>query len=509
MPPSRCNILPIPLVPSRMHRFLPLHAILAFLSAVSALSAAPRPNILHIMSDDHSFPHVGCYGNADIMTPNLDKFAAEGIRFDRAYVASPQCVPSRASVMTGRAPVDIDMSRFSAPLPRNVLTYHEHLRKHGYFTGVAGRTFHLEGAKNSPESKAVFEEYTLETFNDRLDFVKTAGGDNDAALAQFTEFLDAVPKGKAFSLQLCSSDPHRPLSTSGPEKHDPTKIKLPLHYLDTPAIRADFARYYDEIAHFDVFFGRVMEELRKRGLAENTLVLFMGDNGCAQFRGKGTLYEFGIHVPLLARWPGVIKPGSVSSDLISGEDLAPTYLEAAGLEVPQEMTGRSFAKLLRGETHEAREHVFAQRGVHGSSSLPVNSATFDLGRVVVGEKYKLIYNVLWQIPYWPVDFAGDPMWQEMVELNAKGNLTPEVSKMYFSPTRPMFEMYDIAGDTGEFNNLYGRPEFAEEQQKLLGALHRWMILQRDFVPLPIEGRKGAGGKGGKGKKGKGTASGAS
>ena len=127
---------------------------------------------------------------------------------------------------------------------------------------------------------------------------------------QFKEFLDAVPKGKPWDLQLCSTDPHRPLNTSGPEKHDPAKIKLPPHYLDTPGIRADFARYYDEIAHFDVFFGQVMAELEKRGMAENTLVLFMGDNGCAQFRGKGTLYEFGIHVPMLARWPGVIKPGT-------------------------------------------------------------------------------------------------------------------------------------------------------------------------------------------------------
>ena len=130
---------------------------------------------------------------------------------------------------------------------------------------------------------------------------------------------------------------------------------------------------------------------------------------------------------------------------------------------------------------------------------------FDLGRVVVGKKYKLIYNVLWQIPYWPVDFAGDKHWQEMVDDSTrKGSLTPEVSKMYFSPTRPMFEMFDIAYDNGEFNNLYGKPEFAEEQKKLLAALHRWMILQRDFVPLPIDGNEGCkpgAGKGGKGKKG--------
>src|SRR6187401_667372 len=110
-----------------------LSSALLSLTAMAALtapvSAATRPNILHIMSDDHSYPHLGCYGNAGIKTPNLDKFAAQGIRLDRAYVSCPQCVPSHAAIMTGRAPVDIDMSRFSAPLPRDVITYHEHLRK--------------------------------------------------------------------------------------------------------------------------------------------------------------------------------------------------------------------------------------------------------------------------------------------------------------------------------------------------------------------------------------------
>jgi arylsulfatase A-like enzyme len=484
-----------------MLRLLPsvLLSLIALAALFAPVSAASRPNILHIMSDDHSYPHLGCYGNPDIKTPNLDKFAAQGIRMDRAYVSCPQCVPSRATIMTGRSPVDIDMSRFSAPLPREVITYHEHLRKAGYYTGVAGRTFHMNGAKTSPESAAVFDEFKLETFVDRVDYMKTSP-DNDISFSQFTEFLDAVPQGKPWDLQLCSNDPHRPLTTSGPEKHDPAKIKLPPHYLDTPAIREDFARYYDEIAHFDMFFGKVMAELEKRGMADNTLVLFMGDNGCSQFRGKGTLYEFGIHVPMLARWPGVIKPGTVSDELISGEDLAPTYLQAAGLDVPKGMTGHSFVKLLRGEPHEEREFIFSERGAHGSGA-PLNSAAFDLGRVVVGKKFKLIYNALWQIPYWPVDFAGDKHWQEMVEQNAKGSLPPEVSRMYFSPTRPMFEMFDVAYDNGEFNNLYGKPEFAEDQKKMLAAMQRWMILQRDFVPLPIAGEKPGAGKGGKGKKG--------
>src|SRR5262249_52031468 len=157
------------------------------------------------------------------------------------------------------------MTRFSAPLPRNIITYPELLRKAGWFTGVAGRTYHLDGAP-TPETRELYEKERLATFPDRVDYVKTAG-ENAISLQQFREFLDLKPKDKPFMLQLCSNDPHRPLNTFGPEKHDPAKLKLPAHYPDTQLVREDFARYYDEIAHFDVFFGEAMAELEKRGLA--------------------------------------------------------------------------------------------------------------------------------------------------------------------------------------------------------------------------------------------------
>jgi arylsulfatase A-like enzyme len=446
-------------------------------------AAEAKPNILLILSDDHSYPHVGCYGNADIKTPNLDRFAAEGLRFDRAYVTCPQCVPSRASIFTGRAPVAINMSRFSAPLPRDIKTYPEALRAAGWFTGVAGRTYHMDGAPTSAESRAVFEKYKLATFPDRLDFVKQ-GGPNEVSFAQFREFLDLKPADQPFFLQLCSNDPHRPLDTAGPEKHDPTKIKLPAHYPDTQLVREDFARYYDEIAHFDLFFADVLAELEKRGLAANTLVAFMGDNGCSQFRGKGTLNEFGIHVPLLVRWPGKVKPGSSTRELISGEDLAPTFLEAVGLPVPPEMTGKSFVKLLRGQPFEGRQFVFAERGAHGSS-LPGNSASFDLGRVVVTKTHKLIYNALGQLPYSPVDFAGDPFWKEVVQMHEAGKLDSKLDRLYFTTPRPMFELYDLEKDPGEFNNLAGQLEAVSLERELKAAMQEWMILQRDFLPLPV------------------------
>jgi N-sulfoglucosamine sulfohydrolase len=465
-----------------MSRSLTLFALFAL---TPATTAAEAPNILLVLSDDHSAAHVGCYGNPDIKTPNIDAFAKEGMRFDRYYVGTPQCVPSRATIMTGRSAVAVQNTRFSAPLAMEYRTFLETLKdKGGYFAGVAGRNYHLDGSATPPETEKVFREHGLRTFAKRLDYVKTAG-QRPQIIEQYREFLDAVPKGKPFALQLCFSDPHRAYTPGGvPAPHDPAKLKLPAFYPDTKLVREDFARYYDEISRFDADVGTVLAELGKRGLADNTLVVVSGDNGAAQFRGKGTLYEFGIHCPLVVRWPGKVKAGTTTGELVSGEDLAPTFLAAAGVEAPKEITGRSFLPLLKGEKHTPREFVFAQRGAHGSG-LPTNSAAFDLGRCVVSRKHKLIYNALWQIPYHPVDFAGDAMWKELVAMNKDGKLSPELSRMYFSPTRPMFELYDLEADPDELKNLAGTAEARAVEQRLKGALQEWMILQRDFVPLPV------------------------
>lgn len=466
-----------------MSRLVSILASLVLLAPAGAL--AGPPNVLVVLSDDHSAAHVGCYGNKDVRTPNLDKFAAAGMRFDRAYVACPQCVPSRATLMTGRSPVAIDMTRFSAALPADVVTYPEILKQGGYFTGVAGRTYHLDGpGANVAEAAEVLNKHGLRTFPKRLDFVKTAAG-GDRCVAQFREFLDAVPAGKPFFLQLCFNDPHRPLDANAiPTPHDPDKLTLPRHFPDTKLVREDFARYYDEIARLDGHFGEVLAELDKRKLAGDTVVVFSGDNGAAQWRGKGTLYEFGIRVPLLVRWPGQVKAGTSTAEIVSGEDLAPTLLEAAGATPPKEMTGKSYLPLLRGREFAGRKFAFAERGAHGSG-LPTGSAAFDLGRCVVGKTHKFIYNATWQLPYQPVDFGNSEMWKEVRQLADAGKLPAEVAKCYDGKPRAMFELYDLEKDPAELTNLAGKAEAAAVEKEVRAALVEWMTLQRDFLPLPV------------------------
>lgn len=460
--------------------------LLLFVYGKSYGQSSP-PNIVFVLSDDHSAPYLGCYGDPVIQTPNLDNFAREGIRFSRAYVASPQCVPSRASLMTGRSPVAVDMTRFSAPLPAAVISFPEQLRSGaGYYTGIMGRSYHLDGSGRMPEeTRLVFDQYNLRTFPNRVDYLKNSN--QNKVLAELNEFLDKRPKNKPFFVQVGFNDPHRPFDTFVEGKrHDPKKLKLPPHFPDTEKLREDYAGYYDEIAHLDQEFGRVLQILSERGLTANTAVIFMGDNGGALLRGKGSLYELGVKVPLIIRWPGVIKPNTTSEELISGEDIAPTLLALAGLTASREMTGQSFKDLLQGKaTFAGRTHLFSERGAHGSG-LPTNTAAFDLSRCVITRSHKLIYNALWQLPYSPVDFDNRDFWKDIQAMHTQGKLAAPLAALYFPPTRPMFELYDLQQDSYELTNLAGKPELAATEKKLKALLQEWMILNRDYLPLPVE-----------------------
>ena len=450
-------------------------------TAFAQQSSKEKPNILLVLSDDHSAPYLGCYGNPDLKTPNIDRIANEGIRFDRAYTDAPQCVPSRATIMTGRNVLDVQMLRFTAPLDKNIITGPETLRKNGYYTGLCGRTYHLDGATGPKETLDAFEEYGMVTFPKRVDFIGRKG----TTIEQFTDFLNHAPKGKPFFMQACFSDPHRPFTAKEYEP-DPAKITVPQTFPDTKLLREDLAGHYGEIQRLDQGVGELLAVLEKGGFSKNTLVVFMGDNGASLLRGKGTLYDVGLHVPLVAKWPGVIKPGSVSDILVSGEDLVPTFLEATGIPLTKELTGHSFYPALKGDKIAGKEYVFGVRGPHAGSLPDTTMGAFDLSRTVFNKKFKLIYNPMYYLSYKPIDCGGDPFWTDLIARNKKGLLEPRFAgTTMFSRQRPMFEFFDLEKDPGEFINLDGKKEYAEIEHQLKTALHKWMIRYRDMVPLPI------------------------
>lgn len=474
----------------------------AFAVVASSLAASPPPNILFLLSDDHSYPFLSAYGDPNVRTPVLDQLAAEGMKFHRFFTGAPQCVPSRATLMTGRSPVAARMTRFSAPLPRDEVTLPELLReKAGYFTGICGRTFHLDGsAKVGAAAARVFQENQMKTFINRVDSLNTCG-DHEVA-GQVAAFLDQKPAGKPFFLWANFSDPHHAWNAPAEFRPDPASLKLPAHLPDLPGVREQLADYCAEVNRVDRTVGGVLEVLRKRGLMAGTLIVFCGDNGMAFPHGKGSLYDPGSNVPFVVRWPGVVKPGGDSRALISAEDLAPTLLAAAGVEPGAKMSGVSFLPLLKSETYTPRKNLFVERGPHGSApvSVDMTNAGYDLGRAVRSDRYKFIYNCTPWLPYSPVDSAGGQAWKQMQEANAAGKLSSGLRATYFTTPRPVYELYDLEADPSELNNLSGKSEVVAVESELRDALAEKMILDFDYLPLPaLLGDAGEPAKAGRGK----------
>jgi arylsulfatase A-like enzyme len=409
------------------------------------------PSFVFLISDDHSVPDLGCYGNPAIRTPNLDRMAREGMRFVNCFVSSPQCSPNRSAILTGCTPHTTATSRLHTPMPDWEPTFLNPLKERGYFVGALRK---VHQGKN---------------FDKRWDFCDDSG-------QPFESFFDALPAGRPFFLQVGFRDPHRPYRPGAfSPAHDPAKVQVPSFLPDTPEVRADLAAYYDEIARMDAECGQVLEILNKRNLAENTLVIFTGDNGMPFPRAKGSCYDPGLHVPLLAHWSGKIKPGVVTKELISHVDLPVTWLDLAGVDKPKKMQGTSFLDLLQGKPHRSRKEIFAERNWHDN---------FDPIRAVRTDRHKLIFNAAPHFPYRPAwDLEGSPSWKSYLEMAQAGKLSPELRRL-LEPARPMLELYDLEQDPGEVHNLATSAEHAGVLEDLKRRLSDWMHETYDFLPPP-------------------------
>lgn len=452
----------------------------------AAESSSERSNILFLLSDDHSYPFVSAYGDQNVKTPNLDRIAEDGVKARRFFTASPQCVPSRSSLLTGASPVANRMTRFTAPLPKDRLTFPEILKEQGnYYIGVCGRSYHLDGSgtQNNPVLDRVMNDHGLRTFRDRVDFLQN-GPDKD--VAKFVaQFLDARPSDKPFFLWANFSDPHHVWNAPESYRPDPNSLQLPPHLPDLPGVRQQFADYCAEVNRLDENVGGVLKVLAERGLETNTIILFAGDNGAALPHGKGSLYDPGSNVPLLIKGPGIRKGLDVSV-LMSGEDIAPTLLDAVGIRPHEQMTGRSFWPLLIGEKFLPNRYIFVERGPHGSApvSVDMSSSGYDLSRSVRSDRYKLIYNCTPWIPYSPVDSAGGAAWSEIKKAQEDSTLPASLASTYFTQPRPVYELYDLEQDPAELVNLAGRKEVATIEDELRAALIEKMVVDFDYLPLP-------------------------
>ncbi|MBL8179862.1 MAG: sulfatase [Bryobacterales bacterium] len=426
--------------------------------AALAQAQQTKPNLVFLISDDHSYPDLGVLG-APVATPNLDRLAREGAIFDNCFVSSAQCSPNRSSILTGCTPHTTATSRLHTPMPDHEPSVVDALKDAGYFTG-AFRKVH-QGA----------------SFDKRWNFY--AGAE-----APFGKFFEALPAGKPFFLHVGLTDPHRPYKRGKyPVMHDAKKVHVPAFLPDTAQVRDDIADYYNAIGRMDADCGLVLKELEQRKLLDNTLILFTGDNGMPFPGAKGTCYDAGLRVPLVAWWGKRIPAGSRHAHPIAHVDLPSTWLEAAGVQPWKKMQGRSFLPLLTGGAYTAREAVFSERNWHDN---------YDPIRSVRTTTHKLIFNALPHQRYRPADdLADSPTWANYQQLARRNQLAKHHLRLV-QPTRPAIEMYDLRTDPNEFHNVADDPAQGEVRAQLERKLSDWMHDTSDYLP-PAYPRQGRGG----------------
>lgn len=447
-------------------RVLPLLPILGAVTVVGfgAPQSAPRqnrPNILLAIADDWSGAHAGAYGDKTLATPTFDRIAREGVLFRHAFTASPSCTPSRAAILTGQAVHRLEEGgNLHGSLPARFAVYPEILEEAGYYVGYTRKgwgpgRFEPGGRTRNPAGP----QY------------KT-----------FEEFFKQRPVGRPFCFWFGSQDPHRPYEAgSGAGAGlDAATMRVPAFLPDTTEVRNDLLDYYAEVQRFDRELGDILKALESAGELDNTLVAVTSDNGMPFPRAKANVYDAGAHMPLAIRWPASVRAGRTVDDFVSSTDLAPTFLEAAGLKPPTLVTGRSLLDLLRGGTQSGRDRVFIERERHanvrrGDLSYPV--------RALRTKDFLYVRNL--RPDRWP---AGDP--ERYFSVGPFGDVDNGPTKtlildrreergirQYFRlafAKRPADELYDLRDDPEQIENVAEDPRYAAERQRLRTELDRWM-----------------------------------
>ena len=423
-----------------------------------ALGADGRPNILWLIAEDIC-PDLGCYGDPDARTPNLDRLASQGRRYCHAFATGNVCSPSRSAFCTGMYQTTLDAQNHRSHrhdhlrLPAGVRLITDRLREVGYFTANV-RQFPSElGLAGTGKTDWNFEPEGKPFDSSRWEDLKLH---------------------QPFYAQVNFANAHRPYKKHPRQPTDPAKVTLPPYLPDHPVAREDWALYHDSIQILDEQVGKVLDLLQKEGMADNTVVFFFGDQGRECFRGKYFAYEQGISVPLLIRWPGKVPTGSSSDELISLIDVTATSLAFAGAPMPDAMHGKPFL----GEKAQRREYVF------GASDR--RDEAVDRVRTVRDARYKYMRNFMPERPYLQHMIYAEhtnPNVNLMRRLFSEGKLNTAQAK-FMASHRPTEELYDMKTDPWELNNLAGLPEYAKTLAHLRSVLDKWIVDTDDRGRFP-------------------------
>lgn len=450
-----------------------LVACLAFGSFALDTSARNRPNILWLIAEDLG-PHLGCYGTKQVWTPNLDRLAAEGVRYTRFFTTSPVCSPSRSAFMTGMYQTTIGAHNHRSHrddgyrLPAGVRVLTDWFRDIGYFTANIRELPDSFGFRGVGKTDWNFTYVGKPFDSDRWADLKTH---------------------QPFYAQINFQETHR--AFHAPKRADPAKVEIPPYYPDHPVTRADWAQYLDSATELDRKVGLVLRQLEADGLADNTVIVFFGDNGQAHVRGKQFCYDSGLNVPLIIRWPKTspppkhFKPGGVDDRLIVAIDLAPTMLGLTGASKLPKTQGEIF---LGDRSGPPRRYVFGARD-------RCDETVFRF-RTVRDVRYRYIRNFTPDRPFLqPNEYKEKqyPVWNLLKELCAAGQLTPAQAALC-APSMPEEELYDLRTDPHEIHNLAKSPRHQHVLKRLRAALEKWIEQTndqgRELEPPELAARKG-------------------
>ncbi len=420
---------------------------------VAQAQQQPRPNIVWILGDDLG-PQLGCYGHPLVHTPNADRLAAEGVRFTHCFTTAPVCSPSRSGWNTGVYQTTIGAHNHRShrkdgyTLPDGVRLVSHRLKDAGYFTANVTQL--------TPELRVPGKT----DFNFKVD--KPFDG---------THWRQR-PAGQPFYAQINFTAPHKgpqwPLARKQAKLIDPAKVELPPYYPDHPTVRDEVANYLDAVNNWDRQLGVALDELKKDGLLDNTIIFVFGDNGRCLLRGKQWLYDAGTHVPLIVRWPGHLKPGTVRKDPVISLDITAATLDAAGIEHPKLFHGQSLFKKAKPRTE-----IFTARDRC--------DMTVDRIRAVRDARYKLIHNFYPERSYAQFNEyirSSYPTLTVLQTLAKEGKLN-ELQARWVAPTRPEFELYDHQADPHEVHNLAADPAHKKAFERLKKRLDQWITETND------------------------------
>lgn len=436
-----------------------------------AIEKNTPPNIILILADDMAWDDSGAYGHPKIKTPNIDKLAEEGMRFDQAFLTASSCSPSRTSIITGLYPHNTNAEQLHWPLTPDKETFVEHLKTSGYWTAQAGK-WHLGDAIKDRFNKV----YDVGTSGFQLapDGKKAVQKGDGSGCENWVPLIKETPKNQPFFLWLAAVDPHRPYTDSIiSNPHELHDVILPPYFPDTKEVRKDFVYYYNEITRLDNYVGKVVTQLEKQNLTENTLILFISDNGRPFPRDKTTLYDGGIKTPWIVKWPKKIKPNSVCKSLVSSIDIAPTFLKLAGLEARQNFEGKDFSILLTNPKENIRDNIYAEDHWHDYE---------DYTRAIRTKEYKYIKNFYPDLPNTPsADAFTSGTFKSMMNLKEKGELN-EAQLACFKTPRATEELYNTVIDPYELNNLALNPEYKTVLENLRVKMKKIRTNTNDSLP---------------------------